>query len=182
MLSRTLNIPAVLVTVLVLTAVLASTASAVQVVLPHTFVDGTVALASQVNENFGTLAAESNAQDLRIAALEGGVDLQFAYGQGQAHPGDAGDLFLMISVTSSDGPVTGLSVSDFDLYNPVVPAGGSVISVQSIISLSYDGSYLARIAPGTTSGTWHTGEYLFFFRVNTANGTDLKPGKFVIVP
>lgn len=47
-------------------------ALAEQVTIPNTFVAGTPARASEVNENFATLAAESNAQDLSIAALQAG--------------------------------------------------------------------------------------------------------------
>jgi hypothetical protein len=44
---------------------------AAQVVLPHTFSNGTVADATEVNANFVALEAESNNQDDRILALEG---------------------------------------------------------------------------------------------------------------
>lgn len=43
-----------------------------QVEVPHQFVAGATARASEVNANFSALAQESNAQDLRINALEAG--------------------------------------------------------------------------------------------------------------
>ena len=50
-----------------------SVALAGQVSVPHTFVAGTTARASEVNANFAALAAESNNQDMRLASLEGAV-------------------------------------------------------------------------------------------------------------
>jgi hypothetical protein len=49
----------------------AAVSYAAQISMPYTFVNGTIADATEVNANFGVLVAESNAQDLRIAALEG---------------------------------------------------------------------------------------------------------------
>ena len=41
--------------------------------MPHTFSNGTIADANEVNANFGSLVTESNAQDTRLAALESQV-------------------------------------------------------------------------------------------------------------
>lgn len=41
-----------------------------QTQVPHTFTDGTPALASEVNENFDALADGVNAQDVRIKNIE----------------------------------------------------------------------------------------------------------------
>jgi hypothetical protein len=46
-------------------------AIAAQIALPHTFVNGTTADATEVNANFAALEAESNDQDARISDLEG---------------------------------------------------------------------------------------------------------------
>ena len=50
----------------------AMTAAAVadQISVPNQFIAGTTARASEVNQNFQALVQESNAQDLRIQALE----------------------------------------------------------------------------------------------------------------
>ena len=47
------------------------TGGAGQILLPHLFVNGTVADAEEVNANFALLEAESNDQDDRISNLEG---------------------------------------------------------------------------------------------------------------
>jgi hypothetical protein len=47
------------------------TALAAQVEIPHQFSAGTRANSAEVNANFAALAAESNAQDTRLAAIEG---------------------------------------------------------------------------------------------------------------
>ena len=44
---------------------------AAQVTMPHVFVNGTPADATEVNANFDTLVAESNDQDLRLQSIEG---------------------------------------------------------------------------------------------------------------
>ena len=54
-------------------AALPLAALAAQIVLPHTFSNGTPADADEVNENFDVLVVESNDQDDRIGALETGV-------------------------------------------------------------------------------------------------------------
>jgi hypothetical protein len=47
------------------------TGGAAQILLPHLFVNGTVADANEVNANFALLETESNDQDDRISNLEG---------------------------------------------------------------------------------------------------------------
>ena len=56
----------------VASAIAGGAALADQIGVPNQFVAGTTARASEVNENFSVLAEESNAQDLRITALEEG--------------------------------------------------------------------------------------------------------------
>jgi|GEM_PF-3691091 len=55
-------------------AVLASIVAAEQISVPHQFTAGSPARASEVNENFDVIVQESNAQDVRIAALKGDFD------------------------------------------------------------------------------------------------------------
>ena len=52
---------------------------AAQISVPYTFVNGTPADANQVNANFNALVTESNAQDLRFAALEANVASESAW-------------------------------------------------------------------------------------------------------
>jgi hypothetical protein len=54
----------------VFVALAAAVSYAAQISVPNTFTNGTPADASQVNANFSTLETESNAQDLRLAAVE----------------------------------------------------------------------------------------------------------------
>jgi hypothetical protein len=51
-------------------------AYAANISTPYTFVNGTVADAVEVNANFATLVAESNAQDERVTALEALPNIQ----------------------------------------------------------------------------------------------------------
>jgi hypothetical protein len=58
-----------------LTLLIAPQGMAEQITLPHTFSNGERADADEVNQNFSTLADESNAQDSRLSTLEdGGVE------------------------------------------------------------------------------------------------------------
>jgi hypothetical protein len=54
-----------------------------QIIIPYTFVNGTVADATEVNANFGALVTESNAQDSRLTTVED--DLGVHEGNPSAH-------------------------------------------------------------------------------------------------
>ncbi len=53
-------------------------AAAATLVLPHPFVNGTIADADEVNSNFETVVLESDAQDARLVALEGAAPAAFS--------------------------------------------------------------------------------------------------------
>lgn len=86
-----------------------------------------------------------------------------------AAPGNASDLVVNVSVTSSAGvPVTGLSSSDFQIGTPRVPAGGATATINSFATGGLSGCYSLRLRP--SSGNWLAGTYLFNVRVD--DGTD----------
>jgi hypothetical protein len=76
-------------------------ADAATIFVPYTFVNGTVADATEVNANFNTLVLESNAQDSRITAHTGDTGNPHSVSTGQigaatvgqhaAHTGDTGN-------------------------------------------------------------------------------------------
>ncbi|WP_157828041.1 hypothetical protein [Paraglaciecola sp. MB-3u-78] len=58
--------------IIALSVLASSLTSAAEVVIPHTFSNGQVADATDVNANFKALADETNANNTRIGVLEGG--------------------------------------------------------------------------------------------------------------
>jgi hypothetical protein len=69
-LRRLLASPRVRIGLAVVAAAIPLAAYAAQISVPYNFVNGTVADATEVNANFSALVTESNAQDLRLAAVE----------------------------------------------------------------------------------------------------------------
>ena len=140
-----------------------------QVSIPYFFVDGTVALAAEVNSNFDTLAAESNSQDLRLDALEAGLSLDIEFTKGLAGPGDADAAFILIAVNSPGGPVTGLSAANFEIACRSVPPGAFQFVVDSISSFG-SGVYRVQVSP-FSSGSWSAGRYLYTVVVSASGGS-----------
>lgn len=105
-----------------------------------------------------TAAAEAPA-DIRI---------QMVAAEGLADAGDTDNAFIVLSVTSGDGPVTGLTAANFTPNTYIVPAGGAAVTISSV-STSLAGSYLVRIVPAVSN--WRQGRYLIAVRANTGLGT-----------
>jgi hypothetical protein len=143
-------------------------AGADPVVLPHLFVNGRIADADEVNLNFNVLARESNAQDLRLNALEGGLGDVTAVtaGTGLLGGGLSGDLVLAIDdrtvqlrVTGSCA--TGSAIGRISASGDVVcEAFGDITAVNArnglagggtsgVVDLSVDTSYVQRRVSGS---------------------------------
>jgi len=99
-----------------------------QIAVPFTFVNGTIADATEMNANFDALVLESNAQDLRIADLE---------------------------ATATDGTVTSVLTGSGLTGGPITTSG--TISVQTggilAVHLGLDAVTAAAIAPGAVGAS-----------------------------
>lgn len=120
-------------------------AFAAQITLPFVFQNGTVADAEEVNQNFLTLEDESNAQDLRLAALESAGGCPAGTAPLGGHCMD-------------QQPRT---AADFETaVNTCMAAGGEVCGVQSLTHLC--GNPGALGGTPLTDGTWHwTGDVTY---------------------
>jgi hypothetical protein len=55
-----------------------------------------------------------------------------------ASPGNANNLYIVVSVTDSNGtPVTGLTVGNFTLSTEIVGPGGSISHINSLSNANY---------------------------------------------
>lgn len=104
-------------------------ASADQITIPNQFTAGTTARAAEVNENFDALAQESNAQDMRLNALESGsasteqlICAAFVSGSPSAWPGDPNAIG---SCVSSSAP----TVNSRPMFSTLLSDGWKVVSV-----------------------------------------------------
>ncbi|MBW2271568.1 MAG: right-handed parallel beta-helix repeat-containing protein [Deltaproteobacteria bacterium] len=121
------------------------TAYAASIGLPHVFVNGTSADATEVNTNFDVLVLESNMQDGRIGALEAGVshthpgtDISSQVGDADTVDGvDAADLeesFEIdadITTHSADSSAHHGRYSDGEAFAAVVASGGAGSSLDA---------------------------------------------------
>jgi hypothetical protein len=147
-----------------------------QITIPHVFVNGTVADAYEVNENFSALVTESNAQDLRIGS---GLSIQVATSEGLANAGGTSNAFLLVAVNSGSGPVTGLIESDFSLTTATAPPGGSLLTITTVTSPG-DGLYTIRVVP--VVNTWLNGRYLLGVRASAPDGDAVGSSALDIIP
>jgi hypothetical protein len=112
----------------------------------------------------GTLQSSAAAEapaDIRIQAVAA---------EGLADAGDTDNAFIVLSVTSGEGPVTGLTISDFTTATYIVPAGGATVTI-SQVSSTLSGSYLLRVVPAASN--WLQGRYLIAVRALTDDGTGI---------
>lgn len=113
---------------------IAASASADQVVLPHSFSSNTRAVASEINENFSALTTETNNQDRRITALEAAsfvsISNQLVCRGNEASPvfGEALTCLLTSDPTAISSPTFADVVADGWVLTTV---GGSVVFVFS---------------------------------------------------
>jgi hypothetical protein len=139
---RWLGRPSVRAAALLAGLVVPTTLFASTVVLPHTFVGGSTASASEVNENFQALADAVNDNDARIAALEAVHPLPSAYGEvGYATTSDAlgtlsGSFNSAGGVVTVTDPGSGYLVTFEDLSCPLGEGAATVVPYVSSTSLA----------------------------------------------
>jgi hypothetical protein len=151
--------------VLLFVGISACSARASQISIPFFFVDGTVASAAEVNANFSALVNESNAQDLRIGAIEERLHLDLVPAEGEADPGDTDNAYLMVALNE----VASLTLDDFFLTTALVPAGGATVAMTAI--QYYPVTQVYRLTLNPAAGTWKAGRYLLGMRLNAGGST-----------
>ena len=92
--------------------VLPAAVYAATVSMPYTFVNGTVADATEVNGNFNALVTESNAQDSRIATVE--ADTANHAADTSAHHSKYTDPEAIAAILAADGSGSGLDADLLD--------------------------------------------------------------------
>jgi len=141
-LRRLLASPRVRIALAVAVVAIPLAAYAAQISVPYNFVNGTVADATEVNANFTTLETESNAQDLRLAALEASV---------AANSSDIGAVESDVATLQSDvGTNTG---NIGTLQTDVSTNAGNVTTNAGDI-----GTNVANIATNTSDIATNTGD------------------------
>jgi hypothetical protein len=135
---------------------------------------------------------EVRAIEAASGALEVSAQIEEGYcATGGVQCGAAGDTFtaassanhnpvrVVLLVTESGAPVTGLASTSFDFADGIVPAGGSALAVcvtgdpscgpSSSLSDAGNGLYVAFLRKATT-GDWKAGSYFGRFTVTDAAG------------
>jgi hypothetical protein len=138
---------------------LPAAAYAATISIPHVFVNGTVADADHVNENFSTLATESNDQDSRLAALEAGL----AGLQAQVTTNATAIGANAADIAVNQGEISAHTASIAVITSDVAANQASISTNSAAI-----GSNTAGIAAldTTFSGTTRVGDLLTFSGVN----------------
>ena len=87
-----------------------------------------------------------------------------------ASPGNAQNLYIVVSVTDANGAgVTGLVLNNFALGSEIVGPGGSTSHIDSISAGKLAGTYLLKVLP-LAGQTWKAGVYIC--AVNVTAGAD----------
>jgi hypothetical protein len=107
-------------------------------------------------------------QNTAAAEAPADIRIEIVSAEGLADAGDTDNAFLVLAVTSGEGPVTGLTLSDFSVTTYIVPAGGAAVTTTQVSS-SLPGSYLLRVVPAASN--WRQGRYLIAVRANTDDGS-----------
>lgn len=117
-----------LAALLLAVAIIPITALATTISIPNLFVNGTIAHADAVNQNFDTLVVESNDQDSRIATLESTDITAVSAGAGLSGGGTSGAVVLTHLDTSAAASTThtaGVVIQNIslDTYGHVTGSG-----------------------------------------------------------
>lgn len=87
-----------------------------------------------------------------------------------ASPGNAQNLYIVVSVTDSNGAgVTGLTIGNFAIGSEIVGPGGSISHIDTVNNGKLGGTYLLRVLP-LAGQTWKSGVYIF--SVNVTSGVN----------
>ena len=116
--------------------------------IPFVFSNGTVADANDVNANFDVLILESNAQDVRVGALEAvGADMTgVSAGSGLAGGGLSGDVSLSVDTNAIQARVSS-----------TCPAGSSIRAIAANGSVTCETDDGLGTITGVTAGSGLTG-------------------------
>jgi hypothetical protein len=83
---------------------------------------------------------------------------------GVAKPGNQFPLYIVVSVTHSNGaPRNGLTAADFRVDPIVVGPGGGNVTIARVIE-PQPGAYLVEVVP-IAAATWQLGRYIFWVAV-----------------
>jgi hypothetical protein len=93
--------------------------------------------------------------------------------QGVAAVGNSDPLYLIVSVTDTDGvPVSGLAAADFTITAKIVGAGGAEVEIASAGGGQH-GDYSLDLVPVTYQGTQYTWAFgRFIFLLTVTHGVD----------
>lgn len=88
-----------------------------------------------------------------------------------ADAGDTDEAALVVAVNSSTGPVTGLTISDFNLITHTVPPGGCLVSLTNVTE-KQAGAYTLDVVPSTGNPAclWLKGRYTISILATTPQG------------
>ena len=88
-----------------------------------------------------------------------------------ASPGNALELYIMMSVTNNAGvAVSGLGMSNFNLGTEIVGPMGSISHISSVTNGSVAGIYSMQVLP-LAGQTWKAGVYIFSITVTSGSNT-----------
>ncbi len=89
---------------------------------------------------------------------------------GMASPGNANNLYIIVSVTDTNGAgVARLAIGNFAIGSEIVGPGGSTCHIGSVANGKLTGTYLLNVLP-YEGQTWKGGVHIF--SVNVTSGAD----------